>query len=591
MKKKFLRNTSVALGGLLFGFDIAIIGGAAHFIQLYFNLNSLELGWGVSSLLLGAILGATISGSLADKVGRRTGLIYTAILFGFSYLATGYAFSFTIIDHRLNCRTVYMNKLNRYLYWNMNYHTEHHMFPLVPYHALSKLHEVVKNDIPEPYLSTIHAWKEIIPALLKQTIDPSYYVKRKLPVSINRSSSGNTENRISLPDESGWIKVCNADTLKNNDVTRFDYCRKTYAICKDVNGKLFATDGICTHGNTHLADGLVVGNTIECPKHNGRFKLEDGSPVRSPVCRALAIYPIKEKNNAVYLNIMQPGGAGVCKQQTLALEVVNTKSVSTFIKEITLMPVNVNTKVDFNAGDYIQVEIPLYHRILFEDFDIPKPYLPVWQRQHLFDLISTNPDTIKLNNYSLANNRQLDDTLVLNVRIATPPVGQDCNPGKGSAYMFNLKQGDIISAIGPFGDFHIKPTQKEMVYIGGGAGMGPIRSHLSFLLETDNSSRKISYWYGARTRQEIYYQHYFEELAKQHKNFTFNIALSSPLPDDQWTGYVGFIHEVTFENYLKEKNIKTIEFYLCGPLMMIKACTKMLHQMGVLPGQIACDEF
>ncbi|MEO8735226.1 MAG: NADH:ubiquinone reductase (Na(+)-transporting) subunit F, partial [Edaphobacter sp.] len=143
-----------------------------------------------------------------------------------------------------------------------------------------------------------------------------------------------------------------------------------------------------------------------------------------------------------------------------------------------------------------------------------------------------------------------------------------------------------------FGDFHVKPTQREMVYVGGGAGMAPLRAHLSHLLETDNTARKVSFWYGARSRQEIFYDRYFEQLSKLHSNFTFHLALSSPLPEDNWTGHRGFIHEVLLENYLREHgNPEATEYYLCGPPMMIKACTRMLSEIGVPANHIAYDEF
>jgi Na+-transporting NADH:ubiquinone oxidoreductase subunit F len=175
---------------------------------------------------------------------------------------------------------------------------------------------------------------------------------------------------------------------------------------------------------------------------------------------------------------------------------------------------------------------------------------------------------------------------------ATPPPGQECPPGVGTAYIFSLKPGDTVTAIGPFGDFHIRPTQREMVYIGGGSGMAPLRAHLSLLLETEKTARKVSYWYGARSRQEIFYADYFEKLAAEHPNFSFHLALSSPLPDDKWNGLGGFIHEVVLDNYLADHpNLTGIEFYLCGPPMMIKACKKMLKELGVNDWQISYDEF
>jgi Na(+)-translocating NADH:ubiquinone oxidoreductase F subunit len=178
------------------------------------------------------------------------------------------------------------------------------------------------------------------------------------------------------------------------------------------------------------------------------------------------------------------------------------------------------------------------------------------------------------------------------VRIATPPPGQDCPPGVGSAYIFNLRPGDTVTAIGPFGDFHVRPTRREMVYIGGGAGMAPLRAHLSHLFETEDTARRVSYWYGARSRQELYYEDYFGSLARLHRNFTFHPALSSPLAGDDWNGHVGLIHEVVRELHLwAHANPRAVEYYLCGPPMMVRACKRMLAEFGVPDDQIAHDEF
>jgi Na+-transporting NADH:ubiquinone oxidoreductase subunit F len=173
-----------------------------------------------------------------------------------------------------------------------------------------------------------------------------------------------------------------------------------------------------------------------------------------------------------------------------------------------------------------------------------------------------------------------------------PPPGQDCQPGIASSYIFSLKPGDTVTAIGPYGDFHLKPTQKEAVYIGGGSGMAPLRAHISHLLETEKTQRKVSFWYGARTRQEIFYSDYFSAFARAHPNFTFHLALSSPLPEDSWSGSTGFIHEVVLAQYLSgHPNPKAIEYYLCGPPAMIEACIHMLATLGVSANELAYDEF
>ena len=496
-----------------------------------------------------------------------------------------------VLDHRLNCRTVYMNAIHRYFYWNMGYHVEHHMFPLVPYHALPRLHAAVKDDCPPPYPGLIAAWREIVPALLRQVKDPAYYVKRPLPEPKPRVAERPCI-QCGDADPEGWVQVCPAAQLGHADALRFDHGQKTYALYRDEQNKLYATDGVCTHGNTHLADGLIVGSMIECAKHNGRFNLIDGSPARAPICQGLATYPVELRGEQIHVNILYAGGVGARAQQACRLRVVSNRSVATFIKELVLEPLDSSETIAFVPGDYLQFDIPAYETIRFRDFDIPEPFATVWQNQHVFDLVASNPAGGRRNNYSLASNLLTEKALRFNVRIATPPPGQDCAPGVGSSYVFSLKPGDTVSTIGPFGDFHIKPTKREMVYIGGGAGMAPLRAHLSHLLESEGTARKISYWYGARSRQEIFYEDYFENLARQHHNFTFHLALSSPQPGDNWTGHTGLIHEVVLEQYLRQHpHPESVEFYLCGPPLMIKACTRMLAALQVPTHQIAYDEF
>jgi MocE subfamily Rieske [2Fe-2S] domain protein len=496
-----------------------------------------------------------------------------------------------VLDHRLNCRTVYMNPISRFIYWNMNYHVEHHMFPLVPYHALPKLHAAIKDDCPPPYPTILAAWRELLPAILRQVTDPASYVKRRLPPPRARVAKA-THTSSAAPNAEGWVEVCADAALGKPDVIRFDHARKTFAIYRDGYGSIFATDGICTHGNTHLGDGLVIGDTIECPKHNGRFKLADGSPARAPVCRGLATFPVENRQGKLFLNVLRAGGAGARAPKAIRLRVVSNRSVATFIKELVFAPVDPGDKVEFTPGDYLQFDIPAYDTIRFRDFDIPQPCASVWEAQHVFALIARNPAPGRRNNYSLACNPQTETLLRFNVRIATPPPGQDCPPGIGSAYMFHLRPGDTVMALGPFGEFHPKPTQKEMVYIGGGSGMAPLRAHLAHLFETAKTARRVSFWYGARSRQELFYQDYFEDLAARHSNFHFHVALSAPQPEDAWTGPCGFIHEVVFEQHLKSHpNLPAVEFYLCGPPQMIKACLKTLSQLGINDSQIAYDEF
>ena len=213
-----------------------------------------------------------------------------------------------VLDHRLNCRTVYMHPINRYLYWNMNYHIEHHMFPLVPYHALPKLHELVKADMPAPYRGLREAWREIIPAILRQTKDPGYFVKRTLPTPtqpLQPAAAVLSSSTAAAAD--GWVEAGDAALLGKEDVIRFDHAERTYALYQTAGGAYHATDGTCTHGRAHLADGLVKGNLIECPKHNGRFDITDGSPQRPPACAALRTYPLENRDGRLFLNLARAG--------------------------------------------------------------------------------------------------------------------------------------------------------------------------------------------------------------------------------------------------------------------------------------------
>ncbi|MEM6916931.1 MAG: fatty acid desaturase, partial [Verrucomicrobiota bacterium] len=289
-----------------------------------------------------------------------------------------------VLDHRLNCRTFHTHLVNRFLYWNMNYHVEHHMFPLVPYHAVPALHEAIKDDCPEVYLSLFSCWKEIIPTVLKQVKDPAFHVKRTLPDPKTAPTQSHENRSDATPDENGWIEVCAGADLGIEDVIRFDHGNRTFALYRDGEGEFHATDGVCTHGNTHLADGLVKGKLIECPKHNGRFHLKDGSPARTPICRGLATYPLEERSGRLCLNVQNRGGVGAREESALAFEVVANRPVATFITEVTLRPVDPAILTQFTPGDYLQIDIPAYGEIQFREFEIPEPFASVWERHQLF---------------------------------------------------------------------------------------------------------------------------------------------------------------------------------------------------------------
>ncbi|MCK9641222.1 MAG: NADH:ubiquinone reductase (Na(+)-transporting) subunit F [Prolixibacteraceae bacterium] len=495
-----------------------------------------------------------------------------------------------VLDHRLNCRTVYMNRVNRFLYWNMNYHVEHHMFPLVPYHALPKLHELMKDDCPKPYNGIIETFKEIIPAVLKQRKDLSYYVERKLPETALtkniRSKNRFVGSEKNLVD--GKIEVCAVSDLPKGEVVRFDFDQKTYAVYRTEEDGLYATEGNCTHGNAHLGDGVVIGDIIECAKHNGRFSLKDGSPRRAPVCVGINTYEAIAGNGKVYLKLA-PIDVKVHSKE-LNFKVVSNNNVATFIKELVLEPSN-GEAFSFSPGQYIQLVIPPFDKLKFNQFDIDQPFRTTWDSMNLLECYAENLLYLK-RNYSMATNPANEKQLKFNVRIALPPDGENVTAGAGSSYVFNLKPGDEVKLAGPYGDFQIKPTEREMVYLGGGAGMAPLRSHLAYLFETDKTKRKVSYWYGARSKAELYYHEYFERLQDEHENFSFHIALSEPISEDNWNGYVGFIHDVLSREYLKNHSSPNeVEYYLCGPPVMIKSGLEMLDSLGIQKDKISYDEF
>ncbi len=343
----------------------------------------------------------------------------------------------------------------------------------MPYHQLPKLYELTKDDCPPAYPSLTAAYREIIPAVLRQIKDPGYYVRRKLPSTARPVGTVPTTPAITAKGREvvdGWIEICDAEVLGKNDVIRFDHGSRTYAVYRTTADTYHATDGICTHGNTHLADGLVKGKIIECPKHNGRFDITDGAPVRPPVCVALKTYDVKVANGKLHINLASAGGCGLA-EKTYKFKVASNSNVATFIKELVLEPVDDSDFPEYQPGQYIQLDIPAYDQIKFSDFDVPEPYASVWNAHHVFDYKSSNPTETR-RNYSLATAPgDSGKQLRFNVRIATPPRGQDCNAGIGSSYVHHLKPGDTVTAIGPFGDFLIKDTDKEIVYLGGGAGM------------------------------------------------------------------------------------------------------------------------
>jgi Na+-transporting NADH:ubiquinone oxidoreductase subunit F len=285
-------------------------------------------------------------------------------------------------------------------------------------------------------------------------------------------------------------------------------------------------------------------------------------------------------------------------------EVVSNYNVSTFIKEFVVKLPDGET-LDFESGGYIQIDVPKIE-VDFSKFDItshPKMgkksdvFKDEWDKFNLWSLKMVNKEE-QFRAYSMANHPAEGNIVMLNIRIATPPWDRSANgwmklnPGVCSSYVFGLKQGDKATISGPYGEFFIKPTEKEMIYIGGGAGMAPLRSHIFHLFHTLKSNRKVSYWYGGRSLRELFYIDDFRNIEKEFPNFTFHIALSEPMPEDNWTGFTGFIHNVVLENYLKNHpEPEEIEYYLCGPPLMLSAVQNMLSNMGVPDENVAFDDF
>jgi Na+-transporting NADH:ubiquinone oxidoreductase subunit F len=286
-------------------------------------------------------------------------------------------------------------------------------------------------------------------------------------------------------------------------------------------------------------------------------------------------------------------------------EVVSNYNVATFIKEF-VVRLPEGEHLEFESGGYIQIDVPKIE-VDFKGMDItahprmgkkPDEFRPEWDKFQLWDLKMKN-DEEQFRAYSMANHPAEGNIVMLNIRIATPPWDRKANgwmqvnPGVCSSYVFSRVPGDKVTVSGPYGEFFIKPTKKEMIYIGGGAGMAPLRSHIFHLFHTlKTRDRKVSYWYGGRSSRELFYTEDFRNIEKDYDNFTYNIALSEPLPEDNWTGPVGFIHQVLLDNYLKNHpEPEEVEYYLCGPPMMLQAVMKMLDNLGVPESNIAFDDF
>jgi len=270
--------------------------------------------------------------------------------------------------------------------------------------------------------------------------------------------------------------------------------------------------------------------------------------------------------------------------------VVSNENVATFIKEL-VVRLDQGQELDFKAGAYVQIDIPEYD-LSFKEFNVADRYRASWEKYNLWNLKAVSQQPV-YRAYSLASPPSEKTELRFTVRIATPPPGMSgIAPGIGSSYIFNLKPGNRIILSGPYGEFFVKETEREMCFVGGGAGMAPMRSHIFNQILTVNTRRKITFWYGARSKQEMFYDEEFRELENKCSNFKYHVALSEPQPEDEWKGLTGFIHQCLYDNYLKTHNDPAeIEYYLCGPPMMIDSVIKKLDSLGVDPEMIAYDKF
>ncbi|MEM7585982.1 MAG: NADH:ubiquinone reductase (Na(+)-transporting) subunit F [Acidobacteriota bacterium] len=272
-------------------------------------------------------------------------------------------------------------------------------------------------------------------------------------------------------------------------------------------------------------------------------------------------------------------------------KVRSNHNVATFIKELVL-ELPEGEAVPFRAGGYIQIECPP-HVVKYEDFDIEEEYRDDWDKFKVWRYVSKVDEDVS-RAYSMANYPEEAGVIMLNVRIASPPprAPEGTPPGKMSSYIFNLKPGDEVTISGPFGEFFAKETANEMLFIGGGAGMAPMRSHIFDQFRRLDTERKVTFWYGARSMREAFYQEDFDTIQSESDNFEWHLALSEPQPEDNWEGYTGFIHQVVYDNYLKDHPApEDVEYYLCGPPMMLQACMKMLDDLGVEPENILFDDF
>ncbi len=384
------------------------------------------------------------------------------------------------------------------------------------------------------------------------------------------------------------ILVAKARLVASGDVEILINDQKTIHV--PVGGKLL---GALANKNIFVPSGCGGGGTcaqclVKVAEGGGEILPTERAHINNREaregCRLSCQVPVKQN-----MEIEVPPEVFDTKQWLCTVR--SNHNVATFIKELVL-ELPANEEVDFKPGGYIQIQCPP-HEVAYKDFNIEEEYRKDWDENNIWSLISKVEEPVE-RAYSMANYPGEKGIVMLNVRIATPPRGasDDIPPGKMSSYIFNLKQGDQVKISGPYGDFFIKEGDAEMVYIGGGAGMAPLRSHIFELFKERKTNRKVSYWYGGRSLRELFYVDQFREIEEKFQNFKFQIGLSEPEPEDHWDGYVGFIHQVLYDNYLRDHPApEDIEYYLCGPPMMNQAVFKLLDDLGVEKENIAFDDF
>ena len=379
--------------------------------------------------------------------------------------------------------------------------------------------------------------------------------------------------------QSGKVRI----VVNGNEDAALEVAQGSSLLSTLANHKLFVPSA-CGGGGTCAQCKVVIkeGNTGLLPTEEGHINRADAKEGCRLACQ------VKVKQN---MKIEVP--ASVFSAKKWDCEVVSNDNVATFIKEFKVR-LPKGERINFRNGDYIQIEIPKFEAFAYKQFDVQPKFHEDWDKFKIWESRAWNEETIE-RAYSMANYpAECDDIVMLNVRIATPPPrsGPDIPGGKASSYIFKCKPGDKVRISGPFGDFHLKETGRECVFIGGGAGMAPLRSHIMHMFKTQKTKRTVSFWYGARSKKEMFYVNDFDELQAQFPNFKWHVALSEPKAEDGWSGYTGFIHNVVLKEYLaKHPAPEDIEYYLCGPPMMNSAVLKMLDALGVDPEMIDLDDF